>query len=135
MAATGLAEESVTAVLCLDAANFPDDPPSVFAEAYRVLAPGGRAVFTGWEARDREDPSLSERRRRADFHAWLKGAGFTDVEVAAREDWLAAERAAWQAVLALPPSDDPAIRSLQDEAREVVDNDPRRVLAVGHRPR
>jgi len=55
---------------------------------------------------------VSERRRRVDFGGWLKGAGFTDVEVTAREDWLAAERAAWQAVLALPPSDDPAMRSL-----------------------
>ena len=135
MGTTGLAEESVTAVLCLDAANFPDDPRSIFAEAHRVLAPGGCAVFTGWEARDRDDPSVSERRRRVDFGGWLKGAGFTDVEVTAREDWLAAERAAWQAVLALPPSDDPAMRSLQDEAREVLeDHDvPRRVLAVGQR--
>jgi len=133
MTATGLADRSVTAVLCLDAANFPDDPPAVFAEAYRVLAPGGRAVFTGWEPRDRDDPSLSDRQRRSDFDAWLKGSGFTDVEVASREDWRAAERAIWQAVLALPPSDDPAIRSIQDEAREVSDDDPRRVLAVGHR--
>ena len=134
MGATGLPEESVTAVLCLDAANFPDDPASVFIEARRVLVPGGRAVFTGWEARNREDPSVPERRRRVDFDAWLRAAGFTDVEVAGREDWLAAERAAWQAVLALPPSDDPAMRSLQEEARQVLDGDvPRRVLAVGHR--
>ena len=39
MDATGLASQSVTALLCLDAANFPDDPAAVFAEAHRGNSP------------------------------------------------------------------------------------------------
>jgi hypothetical protein len=89
-------------------------------EHHEVMVDLDAAYFSHWYAEMGDTP--------------LKGAGFTDVEVAGREDWLAAERAAWQVVLSLPPSDDPAMRSLQEEARQVLDGDvPRRVLAVGHR--
>ena len=54
----------------------------------------------------------------------------------ATEDWLAAEQAAWRAVVALPPSDDPAMQSLQAEGRRSIERGDvyRRVLGVGRRP-
>jgi len=137
MTATGLEPASVTAVLCLDAAQFPPDFGATFAEAHRVLAPGGPAVFTGWEPRDLHDPQVPERIRRVDLAAGLRSAGFTGVRSEDREDWLAAEREAWRAVVAMPESDDPAMQSLQAEGRRVFERgDPfRRVLATGRRAR
>jgi SAM-dependent methyltransferase len=135
MTATGLDPASVTAVLCVDAAQFPPDFAATFTEAHRVLASGGPAVFTGWEARDPQDPVVPERIRRVDLAAGLTAAGFVDVRSRSREDWLADEREAWRAVVALPPSDDPAVQSLQAEGRRVFERgDPfRRVLATGRR--
>ncbi len=119
MTATGLDPASVTAVLCVDAAQFPPDFGATFVEAHRVLAPGGPAVFTGWEARDPQDPVVPERIGRVDLAAGLTAAGFVDVRSRSREDWLADERDAWRAVVALPPTDDPALQSLQAEGRRV----------------
>ena len=109
--------------------------PAACREAYRVLAPGGRAAFTGWEAHDPDDPGIPDRIRRVDLGAGLRGAGFADVSAADRDDWAAAELAAWRAVVALPPSDDPAVRALQEEGQRVVDRGDvvRRVLATGRR--
>ena len=135
MTATGLPTASVTAVLCVDAAQFPAEFSATFREAHRVLAPGGRVVFTGWEARDPEGTGIPDRIRRVDLGAGLRGAGFADVRAADRDDWAAAELAAWRAVVALPPSDDPAVRALQEEGQRVVDRGDvvRRVLATGRR--
>lgn len=41
MASTGLGPASVTAVLCVDAIQFPQDPEVVLEEILRVLVPGG----------------------------------------------------------------------------------------------
>ena len=135
MTATGLPPASVNAVLCVDAVQFPADFRATFVEAHRVLRRGGLAVFTGWEARDRHDPVVSDRIRRVDLATGLRSAGFTEVEVRSREDWLAAEQAAWRAVVALPPSDDPALQSLQAEGRRAIERGDvyRRVLGVGRR--
>jgi hypothetical protein len=78
---------------------------------------------------------VPERIRRVDLAAGLTAAGFVDVRSRSREDWLADEREAWRAVVALPPSDDPAVQSLQAEGRRVFERgDPfRRVLATGRR--
>ena len=43
------------AVLCVDAIQFAEEPDAAYRELKRVLAPGGRAVLTCWEAGDRED--------------------------------------------------------------------------------
>jgi len=136
MTATGLPPASVSAVLCVDAAQFPPDFGATFVEAHRVLRPGGVAVFTGWEARDPQDPAASDRIRRVDLATGLRSAGFTEVDVTSREDWLEAEQAAWRAIVALPASDDPAMQSLQAEGRRSIERADvhRRVLGVGRRP-
>ena len=135
MTATGLPPASVNAVLCVDAVQFPADFRATFVEAHRVLRRGGLAVFTGWEARDRHDPVVSDRIRRVDLATGLRSAGFTEVDVQSREDWLAAEQAAWRAVVAQPASDDPAMQSLQAEGRRSIERGDvyRRVLGVGRR--
>ncbi len=49
LAATGLGDGSVYAVVCVDAIQFAEEPSAAYAELRRVLAPGGRAVLTCWE--------------------------------------------------------------------------------------
>jgi SAM-dependent methyltransferase len=115
LAASGLADRSVNAVLCTDSIQFPEHPDEAYREIRRVLVPGGRVVLTSWEPVDRADERLSERVRRVDLGAGLRAAGFTDVEVMDRPQWLACEVAVWQEAVALDPGDDPALRSFHDE--------------------
>jgi SAM-dependent methyltransferase len=137
MTATGLGDTSVTAVLCVDAAQFPQPFGGPMVEAHRVLRPGGRAVFTGWQAADLDDPRLKPRQR-SDYLTALDAAGFVDVAVQPRPDWRAAELDAWRRVLEVEPQGDPALLDLQEEARDVLaqatDLEVTRVLATGRRP-
>jgi len=48
-ASTGLAPESANGIVSEDALQYAPDKRAVFAEAQRVLAPGGRFVFTAFE--------------------------------------------------------------------------------------
>jgi SAM-dependent methyltransferase len=116
LTATGLPDASVEAVLCTDAIQFPVEPAIAYEEIRRVLKPGGRVVLTCWEPFDRADERLSPRLRRANLAAGLRQAGFTDVEVRDRPSWLACEHALWEEAAALDPGDDPALRSLHQEA-------------------
>jgi ubiquinone/menaquinone biosynthesis C-methylase UbiE len=115
LTAGGLPDRSVNAVLCTDSIQFPDRPEAAYRELRRVLVPGGRAVLTSWEPVDRADERLSERMRRVDLGAGLRAAGFTDVEVMDRPQWLACEQAVWREAVALDPGADPALRSFHDE--------------------
>jgi SAM-dependent methyltransferase len=137
LTATGLPDAGVEAVLCTDAIQFPDDPAVAYDEIRRVLRPGGRAVLTCWEPFDRADERLSPRLRRANLAVGLRQAGFTDVEVRDRPSWLACEHALWEEAAALDPGDDPALRSLHDEAVRSLQwaSLLRRVLAVATNPR
>jgi SAM-dependent methyltransferase len=136
LTATGLPDASVEAVLCTDAIQFPDEPAVAYDEIRRVLKPGGRVALTCWEPVDRADERLSPRIRRADLPAGLRQAGFTDIEVRDRPSWLAREHALWEEAGTLDPGDDPALRSLYDEAvRSLQWADLlRRVLAVATSP-
>jgi SAM-dependent methyltransferase len=136
LTATGLPDASVDAVLCTDAIQFPDEPTVAYDEIRRVLKPGGRVVLTCWEPRDRADERLSPRYRRANLAAGLHQAGFTSVEVRDRPSWLAREHALWEEAAALDPGDDPAQRSLHDEAVKSLQWAAllRRVLAVATNP-
>jgi SAM-dependent methyltransferase len=49
LAATGLGDGSVDAVLCVDAIQFSRQPDAACCELSRVHGPGGRAVLTCWE--------------------------------------------------------------------------------------
>jgi SAM-dependent methyltransferase len=136
LTATGLDAGSAAAVLCVDAIQFAEPPDAAFREIRRILAPGGRAVLTCWEARDRDDDRVGARLRRVDLGAGLAGAGFTDVEVTERPGWRDAERAMWQEAAALDPGDSPALRSFHDEGVRSLENFGliRRVMASATAP-
>jgi SAM-dependent methyltransferase len=115
LAATGLEEASVDAVMVVDSVQFAPDPGAAYAEIRRVLRPGGRAVLTCWEARDRLDADVPERLRTVDLEAGLVAAGFTEVQVEERPDWRAVERGMWEEAAALDPGGDPALVSFHEE--------------------
>jgi SAM-dependent methyltransferase len=134
--ASGLPGGTADALLCVDAVGFAEDIVGVASEFRRVLRPGGLVVVTGWEARDRQDGSLSERVRRADLAAQLATAGMTDVLVEERPEWTVLERELWTAAVDIDPGDDPALAALRDEARRVLPTleRMRRVIATASSP-
>ena len=136
LTATGLPDAGVEAVLCTDAVQFHDEPAVAYEEIRRVLKPGGRVALTCWEPSGRADERLSARIRRANLGDGLRRAGFTDIEVRARPSWLAREQALWEEAAVLDPGDDPALRSLHDEAVRSLQWATllRRVLAVATSP-
>jgi SAM-dependent methyltransferase len=136
LTASGLPDRSVNAVLCTDSIQFPEQPEAAYRELRRVLVPGGRVALTSWEPVDPGDERLSERMRRVDLGAGLRGVGFTDVEVRERPQWLACEVAVWQEAVALDPGADPALRSFHDEGVRSLQNSSlyRRVMAAATAP-
>ena len=129
---TGLADNSVDGVMCLDSVQFAEPPDSVYREIRRVLKPGGRVVLTCWEPLTAGDERLVPRLRAIDLHAGLVRAGFTQTQVTNRPDWRAREHLMWKEAVALEPGDNPALRSFHDEgARSLETWDLlRRVLAT-----
>ena len=136
LAATGLADDSATAVLCVDAIQFAPQPGPAYREIRRILVPGGRVVLTNWEPREPGDERLPARLRHVDLRAGLAGAGFEDVVVCERPGWRDQERAMWEAAAALDPGDDPALRALHEEAARapLVMDLTRRVMASATAP-
>jgi SAM-dependent methyltransferase len=136
LAASGLPGRSVNAVLCTDSIQFPDQPEAAYRELRRVLVPGGRVVLTSWEPVDRGDRRLPERMRRVDLGGGLRDAGFIDIEVKDRPQWLACELAVWQEAVALDPGADPALRSFHDEGVSSLERATalRRVMAAATAP-
>ena len=115
LAATGLADGSATAVLCVDAIQFAPQPAAAYREIRRILAPGGRVVLTNWDPCEPGDERLPARLRHVDLRAGLAGAGFDDIEVGERPTWRGQERAMWAEAAALDPGDDPALRAFHEE--------------------
>jgi SAM-dependent methyltransferase len=136
LAATGLGDGLVNAVLCVDAIQFAPRPELAYGELRRVLAPGGRAVLTCWEALDPGDEAVPARLRKVDTGGGLRASGFAEVQVLDRPGWRDAERSMWEEAAALDPGDDPALRSFRDEALRSFDLFPRirRVLATATAP-
>jgi len=123
-------------VLCVDAIQFAAQPEAAYTEMRRILAPGGRAVLTGWEPRDPGDERLPARLARVDLAAGLSGAGFGEVQVRDRPDWRAGERAMWAEVAALDPGTDPGLIAFREEALQapMIDELTRRVMATATAP-
>lgn len=96
LTATGLADASVDAVMCIDAVQFAGPSHAVYQEIRRILTPGGRVVLTCWEPVDPSDERLPERLRAVDLRAGLSTVGLVDVIVEDRPDWQAAERGLWR---------------------------------------
>jgi ubiquinone/menaquinone biosynthesis C-methylase UbiE len=136
LTATGLPGASAQAVLCTDAIQFPDEPAAAYSEIARILKPGGRAALTCWESADGADDRVPSRIGRVSLAEDLRRAGFTEIEVRERPSWFAREHALWEEAAAIDPGDDPALRSLHDEAAQNLERVPlfRRVLAVATRP-
>ena len=103
LAATGLGDGSVDAVLCVDAILFSQQPDAACCELPRVLGPGGRAVLTCSEPLGQGDERLPGRLWRVDLAARLTAVGFSTMEVRGRLGWRARERAMWQEAAALDP--------------------------------
>lgn len=135
LTATGLPDATAAAIVCIDAMQFADPLSAGVAETHRVLRSGGRLVLTGWQALDPNDEVVSVRLRR-DIGAALRAAGFVDVEVTTMTAWADAERAFWQAAVALDPAGDPALESLREEGERVLPqmDHKRRILARGRVP-
>ncbi|WP_439657151.1 class I SAM-dependent methyltransferase [Lentzea sp. HUAS TT2] len=137
LTATGLNTASVDAVLIVDALQFAESKTAALRECLRVLRPAGRLVVTCWEALDPGDERIGPRIRGVDLARQLPEEGFVDVEVVARPSWWALEKQLWEALLAADePADDPAMRSMRQEARHVLPtlDGRRRVLATATRP-
>jgi SAM-dependent methyltransferase len=116
LTATGLADASVNAVMCIDAVQFAESSHAAYREIRRVLTPGGRVVLTCWEPVDPQDARLPDRLRAVELRVGLTAAGFIDVVVDDRPDWQAVEHGLWLEAAGLDPGDDPALRALHEEA-------------------
>lgn len=124
---TGLPAACVSGAVCIDAIQLMANKAGVMAEVYRVLTPGGAAVFTTWEDAD----------HLADLAALLEGGGFVGISVRERTDWLSRERALFERALADAPRfpDDAGLQGLAEEAHAVLPKKTRRVLGVATKPR
>jgi SAM-dependent methyltransferase len=133
---TGLDEDSVDGVMCVDAIQFSTTPPSAYAEIARVLRPGGRVALTSWQVLDPDDESLPLRLRQVDLQTGLLAAGFEDVEVHQRPEWLAQERALWEEAVTVEPGGDETLAALRGEGESVLPGIDRclRVIATAAQP-
>jgi len=136
LAATGVADGAADAVLCVDSVQFADPPAAAYREMRRVLQPGGRAVLTCWEPRDRDDERLPARLRGVDLAAGMAAAGFDEIQVGERPLWRSAEHAMWQEAAGLDPGQDPALQSFRDEGVRAMETFGllRRVVATATAP-
>jgi len=136
LTATGLPAGSADALMCIDAIQFADPPADAYRELRRVLAPGGRVVLTCWEPVDPADERLPYRLRTVNLRAGLSAAGFADVDVLDRPDWLAVERPMWAEAVTLDPGDDAALQAFRNEGLKVLEvgSLTRRVMATATAP-
>ena len=136
IAATGISTDAADAVVCIETIMFAGASLDVFRECRRILAAGGRLVLTCWEATNLADERLPRWARRIDLRRDLTQAGFAEVDVAGKPAWREAERDLWESALGASAAGDPAIESLQEEARRALDlfESSRRVCATATAP-
>jgi ubiquinone/menaquinone biosynthesis C-methylase UbiE len=123
--ATGLDDGQADALMCVDSFQFAADPQLAAGEAWRVLRPGGRSVFTCWQAREAGDPGVPEAFARLEIGHALRTAGFAEVLVAERPGWQECEQSVFRRALATDPGDDPALLQLRAEADRMLPLIPR----------
>jgi SAM-dependent methyltransferase len=130
--AAGLRDGCADAVMCVDAMQFADPPLAGLRECRRLLRPGGRIALTAWEALDPADERQPERFRRMNLARDLAAAGFGQVTVTEKPDWLAVERAMWETAAAADAADDPGLTSMRNEAIRALElfDGKRRVMAT-----
>jgi SAM-dependent methyltransferase len=136
LTATGLPDAIAAGLMCVDAIQFADPQIAALREFRRVLRSGARLVVTSWEAADPRDERVPPRVRAVQLLPDLHEAGFGEVQVRQKPDWRELELAMWREALAADAGDDPALRSLQAEARRVLSSPGalRRVLATATAP-
>ena len=126
-ASTGLPGGRADGLVCVDAIQLMAERVEVMREVRRVLKPGARAVFTTWEEPDRLE----------DLASLFEEVSLETVFLEERSQWLERERGIFErAWVEATTNDDPAIRSLAEEADRVlpVIDLARRVLGVARRP-
>jgi SAM-dependent methyltransferase len=117
IAATGVRTDAADAIVCIETIMFAGAPLDVFRECRRILAAGGRLVLTCWEATNRADERHPQWARRLDLKRDLTEAGFEQVAIASKPAWREAERDLYESAVQADAGGDPAIESLQEEAR------------------
>jgi ubiquinone/menaquinone biosynthesis C-methylase UbiE len=127
VAATGLRERTAAGVVCIDSIQLLRHQHAVMSEVFRVLEPGGLAVFTTWE-----HPA-----RLPDLKALFESSGLDVVEILEQRDWLAREIRIFERAIVESPShpDDAGLRDLADEGREALPqmDQSRRVMGIAQR--
>jgi len=134
--ATGIGTGVADAVVCIETIMFADTHLDALRECRRILVAGGRLVLTCWEATNLADERLPQWARRIDLVRDLTEAGFEQVDAADKPAWRQAERDLWESALQADAASDPAIESLQEEARRALDlfDSSRRVCAMATAP-
>jgi ubiquinone/menaquinone biosynthesis C-methylase UbiE len=134
--AIGVGTGAADAVVCIETIMFGDAHLDVLRECRRILVAGGRLVVTAWEATNLADERLPQWARRIDLRRDLAEAGFEQVGVISKPGWRQAERDLWESALQARAAGDPAIESLQEEARRALElfDSSRRVCATATAP-
>ena len=137
MTAAGVGTGAADAVVCIETIMFVGAHLDALRECRRILAAGGRLALTCWEATDPADERHPQWARRIDLMRDLTEAGFEQVDVADKPAWREAERDLYESAIQADAAGDPAIESLQEEARrglELFDSS-RRICATATAPR
>ena len=117
MTANGVGTGAADAVLCIETIMFVGAHLDALRECRRILAAGGRLALTCWEATNLADERHPQWARRINLTRDLTEAGFEQVDVADKPAWREAERDLYESAIQADAAGDPAIESLQEEAR------------------
>jgi SAM-dependent methyltransferase len=136
MTANGVGTGVADAAVCIETIMFVGSHLDALRECRRILAGGGRLVLTGWEATNLADERLPQWARRIDLRRDLAEAGFEQVDVADKPAWRQAERDLYESSMAADAAGDPAIESMQEQARRGLElfGSSRRVCATATAP-